>query len=238
MKWYYQETPHDDWDYDAASPPLLFNAADASGRTVPAVGEAGKTGWFYVLRRNDGHLLRVSEPFVPITNIYTRPTGPGGIVITPGGVGGSNWSPTSYNPNLHLVYIAGLNVPLVDAPDPSVPWTYGGKRWAGGHQHPAPGERGSGTFTAIDPSTGKIVWQDKMLFPMINGSLATPDLTFVGEATGMFDALDARTGKTVWQFQTGAGINAPPVAIASGGGTGGDAIIVFALPQSAQPSGE
>ena len=76
-------------------------------------------------------------------------------------------------------------------------------------------------------------------------SRATPDLTFVGEPSGMFDALDARTGKTLWQFETGAGISAPPVAyeidgreyvaVASGGGLGGDAIVVFALPQSAQP---
>ncbi len=248
MKWYYQETPHDVWDYDAASPPVLFDAADGSGRMVPAVGEAGKTGWFYVLRRSNGKPLRVSEPFVPITNIYSRPTGPGGVTIVPGGVGGSNWSPVSYNTALHLVYISGLNVPLVDDPNPSEPWTYGGRRWAGGHQHPVPGGRGDGTFTAIDPSTGKIVWQDKMLFPMMNGSLATPELTFVGEPTGMFDALDAGTGKTLWQFQTGAGINAPPVAyeidgreyiaVASGGGLGGDAIVVFALPQSAQPPGD
>jgi alcohol dehydrogenase (cytochrome c) len=246
MKWYYQETPHDVWDYDAASPPVLFDAKDGSGRTVPAVGEAGKTGWFYILRRSNGKLLRVSEPFVPITNIYTRPSGPAGVLITPGGVGGSNWSPVSYNPATHLVYITGLNVPLVDKPDPSAPWTYGGKRWAGGHQHPAPGEHGDGTFTAIDPSTGKIVWQNRTQFPMINGSLATPELTFIGEPTGMFDALDARTGKTVWQFETGAGISAPPVAyeidgreyvaVASGGGLGGDAIVVFALPQSALPS--
>jgi len=244
MKWYYQETPHDVWDYDAASPPVLFNAADASGRMVPAVGEAGKTGWFYVLKRSDGDVLRVSEPFVPITNIYTRPTA-GAVTITPGGVGGSNWSPVSYNPLLHLVYIAGLNVPLVVDPNPSEPWTYGGRRWAGGHQHPAAGVHGNGTFTAIDPSTGKIVWQDRMQFPMIDGSLATPSLTFVGEPTGMFDALDARTGRIVWQFQTGAGINAPPVAyeidgreyiaVASGGGQGGDAVVVFALPGSARP---
>jgi glucose dehydrogenase len=183
---------------------------------------------------------------VPITNIYTRPTSQG-VTITPGGVGGSNWSPTSYNPALHLVYIAGLNVPLLDDPDPSVPWTYGGKRWAGGHQHGVHGEQVSGTFTAIDPSTGKIVWQNKLRFPMMNGSLATPELTFVGEPTGLFDAFDAKTGKTLWQFQTGAGINAPPVAyaidgreyiaVASGGGTGGDAIEVFALPapETTQP---
>ncbi|HEX4024309.1 MAG TPA: PQQ-binding-like beta-propeller repeat protein [Steroidobacteraceae bacterium] len=247
MKWYYQETPHDGWDYDAASPPVLFDAADGSGRTVPAVGEAGKTGWFYILRRSNGDLLRVSEPFVPITNIYTRPTA-GAVTETPGGTGGSNWSPVSYNPGLHLVYIAGLNVSLVIDPKPPAQWNYGGQRWAGSHQHPVAGEPFGGTFTAIDPSTGKIVWQDTMRFPMTNGSLATPELTFVGEATGMFDALDARTGKILWQFQTGAGITAPPVAyeidgreyvaVASGGGYGGggDAVVVFALPQSAQPS--
>ncbi|MGH8143771.1 MAG: pyrroloquinoline quinone-dependent dehydrogenase [Steroidobacteraceae bacterium] len=242
MKWYYQETPHDMWDYDAASPPVLFDAADKSGRMVPAVGEAGKTGWFYIVKRSNGDLLRVSEPFVPITNIYTRPTTSGGVTITPGGVGGSNWSPTSYNPALHLVYVAGQNVSLVVDPKPPAGWKHGGQRWAGSHQHPVRGESFNGTFTAINPSTGKIVWQNTTRFPLVNGSLATPQLTFVGEATGMFDALDAGTGKILWQFQTGAGINAPPVAyeldgreyiaVAAGGGrTGGDAVVVFALPQ-------
>jgi glucose dehydrogenase len=48
LRWYYQQVPHDMWGLDVASPPVLFDA-DLSGRRVPAVGQASKTGWFYVL---------------------------------------------------------------------------------------------------------------------------------------------------------------------------------------------
>lgn len=245
MKWYYQETPHDLWDYDATSPPLLFPSVNKSGQPVNAVGEAGKTGWFYILDRKNGKLLRVSEPFIPQKNIY-EPPGKKGLEVEPGALGGSNWSPVSYNPDLGLAYIAAVVQPRFDKPKSYVPWKSGGERWAGSRETPIPGHSGYGTFSAINVKTGKIAWQDKTGMPLIGGSLAVPGLTFVGQGNGMLDAMDAKTGKILWQFQTGSGISAPPiayeidgreyVAVESGGnallGTEpGDAVEVFAVPK-------
>ncbi len=245
LKWAYQETPHDLWDYDATSPPLLFDVTGPNGAKVPAVGEASKTGWFYILERDNGKFLRVSEPFVPQMNLY-KPPGPNGITVEPGSLGGANWSPTSFNPGLGLAYVASVVLPRVDKPIPYTEWKTGGQRWAGSHEVNTPGEKGSGTFTAINVTTGKVAWQDKTSTPLIGGSLALPDLTFVGEGDGMFDAMDAKTGKILWQFQTGAGVSAAPmayelngreyIAVQSGGNTllgtaPGDDVVVFALPQ-------
>ncbi|MBV8172707.1 MAG: PQQ-binding-like beta-propeller repeat protein, partial [Candidatus Eremiobacteraeota bacterium] len=86
MRWYYQETPHDVWDYDAASPPFLFDVRHADGRTRAAVGEAGKTGWLYVVDRDSGALVRISENLVPQREMYAVRSGG---VAQPGVGGGA-----------------------------------------------------------------------------------------------------------------------------------------------------
>src|SRR5213079_2698633 len=76
LKWHYQQVPHDRWGYDVASPAVLFDVTK-DGRTIKAVGQAGKTGWFYVHDRRTGKLLLRSEPFVPQENMFARPTAGG-----------------------------------------------------------------------------------------------------------------------------------------------------------------
>ena len=73
LRWFFQQVPHDLWGYDAASQTVLFDAS-IDGRAVPAVGQAGKTGWFYVNDRTSGELLFKSEPFVPQVNLFAPPT--------------------------------------------------------------------------------------------------------------------------------------------------------------------
>jgi glucose dehydrogenase len=208
-RWHYQQVPHDMWGYDVASPPVLFDAA-ADGITVPAVGQASKTGWLYVLDRRDGRLLFKSDAFVPQSNIFKRPTAEG-IEIAPGAGGGASWSPVSYDGRTGIAYVAALHMPtrytvreIPAAGDkPAVRYTalepVDGPKW--------------GTLTAIDlRSQGKIVWQAKTDDPLVGGVLATAgDLVFMGEGNGSFDAYDAKTGKLLWQFNCGAGVNAPPV---------------------------
>ena len=72
LRWHYQQVPHDLWGYDVASPPVLFET-EVDGKRVQAVGQAGKTGWFYVHDRKTGALLYKSEPFVLQENIFTVP---------------------------------------------------------------------------------------------------------------------------------------------------------------------
>jgi PQQ-dependent dehydrogenase (methanol/ethanol family) len=244
MKWYFQEVPHDVWDWDSASPPLLFDVKDASGQTVSAVGEAGKTGWFYIVNRDTGKLIRLSDPFVPQMNIFRPPTA-AGTVEEPGGGGGSNWSPVSFNPSLQLAVVSAISHPvrfytrnqLRASPLDSI-------GSGAGDDESAPHY---GLASGIDVDTGKILWQDRFDRALMGGSLSTAGgVTFVGESSGYFDALETRTGKVLWRFQTGAGVNAPPiafavdgeeyVAVASGGNERvhsrlGDSLFVFHIPR-------
>jgi glucose dehydrogenase len=110
----------------------------------------------------------------------------------------------------------------------------------------------SGYFSAIDLTTGKIKWQNKSPLPFVGGVLSTSTgLVFQGESDGNLTAFDSETGKTLWQFNTGAGVNAPPIAFqldgeefiaVAAGGTSlwgspkGDSVFVFGLPVEWEPS--
>lgn len=243
MRWYYQQVPHDMWGYDVASPPMLIDVHAHGGR-VPAVVQAGKTGWLYAIDRRTGDLLYKSDAFVPQSNLFKRPTAEG-IEIAPGGGGGANWSPTSFDPRSGLVYVAAMHLPMrytvkeipATADKAAVHYTLlepvNGPRW--------------GTLSAIDTrDNGRIRWQVKTAEPLLGGVLATAgNIVFSGEGNGAFSAFDAASGNRLWQFNCGAGVNAPPityeidgkqyVAVAAGGNAvfgfkQGESLVVFALP--------
>lgn len=242
LVWHYQQVPHDMWGYDVASPPTLFDL-DVDGKTVPAVGEASKLGWYYVHDRRSGALLFKSQAFVPQDNLFARPT-PEGVRITPGPAGGSNWSPASLDAARGIVYVAGMHIPMIfrtaelpaQGDKPAVPYSI---------IEPS-NEENWGTLTALDlKDKGRIAWQTRTDQPLIGGVLATAGgLVFAGEGSGMFSAFDAKTGTRVWSFNCGAGVNAPPVsyeidgeqyvAVAAGGSQiwgfrQGGAVVVFGL---------
>jgi alcohol dehydrogenase (cytochrome c) len=241
-KWHYQQVPHDVWDFDATSPPVIVKLKN--GKT--AVAEAGKTAFVYVLDAETGKLIRKSEEFNRHENYFVQPT-PEGVRMLPGANGGSEWSPTAVNPTLGYMYVLGLEQPM-NYITHSAPYEKG-KLWLGSAFKAVPGEKQYGTFTAINLNTGKRAWQVKTDQPMIGGALATAgNLVFTGEGNGHFNAYDARTGKTLWSFNAGAGCNAPPVtysldgkqyiAVACGGNYQlgyplGDAVMVFGIPGSA-----
>jgi glucose dehydrogenase len=209
-----QYIPHDVWDLDAVSPPILIDVKDKDGKTIPGVIHAGKTGHVYVHNRNDCSLIRFSEAMVPQENMWTLPTKEGARML-PGANGGVEWSPMAVNP--------GLGSPYPD-----------GKLWLGGAFKVIPTEQQSGNVTAVDYNTGKIKWQVKTPQPMMGGALATAgDLVFTGEANGWFRAYQADSGKILWSFQAGAGVNAPPASYSVDGkqyivvGAGGNTQIDF-----------
>ncbi len=229
MNWYFQEVPHDVWDFDAASPAMLFDTVDTSGHAVNAVAEAGKTGWFYILNRDTGKVIRISERFVPQPNSFAAVLRTGPLGLNESG-GGSNWSPVSYNPQLKIAVTVGISRPIR----------------IHHRQARTPALAHHGVASGIDVDTGKIVWQDYFDEPLQGGTVSTSGgLTFLGESNGYFDALDTKTGAVLWRFQTGAGVNAPPIAfaidgeeyiaVASGGNQRvhsryGDSLFVFHLP--------
>src|SRR5262252_3551340 len=273
--WHFQQVHHDLWNYDAASPVVLFDTV-IDGQPRKGIAEAGHTGWVYILDRTNGQpLIGIEERPVPQEprqkTAKTQPYPVGDatvpqcadklpdyekvgcifetfwespVLIQPSGDGGTNWSPVPYSPDTGYFYVSGT----VRA---SANWRKGGKEYVpgkpygGGAEAPPPGSPMSGTFTAIDSKTNKIVWQHKTPYRLGGGATATAgDLIFRGEPDGNFLARDARTGAELWRFQTGFGADAPPVVyevdgeqyitIATGGNqlqgsSYGDAVWTFSL---------
>jgi alcohol dehydrogenase (cytochrome c) len=240
-KWYYQTVPHDVWDLDAVSPPVV---ATVGGQKV--VVHAGKTGWMYVLDAATGKLVRRSDAFVPQENMFALPT-PEGTRMLPGANGGAEWSPLAIDPTLGYAYVAALHQPMHYKVH-TAPWEKG-RLWLGSAFVAIPGEEQYGLFSAINLKTGKIAWQNKVPQPMMGGALSTAGgLTFTGEGNGNFNAYSSKTGKLLWQFNAGAGCNSAPMTFTMGGeqfvavACGGnfqisyplvDALMVFGLPAKA-----
>jgi glucose dehydrogenase len=242
-RWHYQQVPHDLWGYDLASPPVLFNY-QLNGKMIPAVGQASKTGWFYIHDRATGKLLKKSDAFVPQKNMFKKATFEG-TVVYPGILGGSNWSPVSVDEANQRAYVAGIHAPIkytlheTPAKDGTPAIRYAASeptqdlRW--------------GLLSSIDLATGKIAWQVKTEQPLVGGVLATAGgLVWMGEGNGHFNAYNSQTGELLWQTKSEFGVNAPPItytidgvqyiAVASGGNAifgykQGDAVLVYRLEQ-------
>jgi quinohemoprotein ethanol dehydrogenase len=231
--WHFQQVHHDLWDFDCPSPVILFNQV-YGGKVRKGIAEACKTGWIYILDRTDGApLIGIDEkPVEQDWHRHTSPTQPipvGDAVIpqcppplcdwitkcifglawdipvltSPGGTGGPNWAPMSYNLKNGYFYLAASNRPAARVAPGS------------GKQAPPPiGLKYSGTLTAVDSRTNRIVWQRQMPYPIGRGSgaLSTAGgLLFHGEPDGFFQAYDANNGELLWQWQTGAGADAPAI---------------------------
>lgn len=243
LKWHYQQVPHDLWGYDLASPPVLFNY-NFNGKSIAAVGQASKTGWFYVHDRATGKLLKKSDAFVPQQNMFKKATFEG-MVVYPGILGGSNWSPVSVDEVNQRVFVAAIHAPikytLHETPSKNGAPTI---RYAA--SEPTQDPRW-GLLSSIDLTTGKVAWQTRTAQPLIGGVLATAGgLVFMGEGSGNFNAYSSQTGELLWQTKSEFGVNAPPItytidgiqyiAVASGGSSifgykQGDALLVYALPK-------
>ena len=248
-RWYFQISPHDLWDRDPASPPVVTML---EGRKV--VVQAGKIGWLFVLDAETGEFIRMSEGFVPQDQMFLAPKEEMGPVIAPGSAGGNEWSPISVDRKRNVAYVGALHLPATYQLE---------KEIEGGLRGPAHGMRlggmwkyqndqAAGYLSAIDLTNGKIKWQRKTDKVLIGGLMSTSTgLVFQGESDGHFSAFDADTGKVLWRYHTGAGVNAPPIAfvldgeefiaVAAGGSSVwqtplGNAVFVFGLPKKWQPA--
>ena len=216
VAWWYQQVPHDLWDYDAVSPTMMFDVKDKTGKTVPAVGEGGKIGYVYILNRITGKLIYQSEPFSKQSaNKFQVPTETP-IIRYPGINGGALWSPPAFSPLTQSFYIVGEDHAYSTFTRPMERYVPGMKtvgQVTGGSQRanfePFPA---TGTVTSIDVNSGKINWQWRSDMPMYGGALATgSNLLFAGEMNGNFDAFDARTGKKLWEYYMGIGVCSSPI---------------------------
>jgi PQQ-dependent dehydrogenase (methanol/ethanol family) len=230
IKWHFQGTPEDAWDYDGVNE-LVLADLKIKGETVPALMKADRNGFFYVLNRESGKLLS-AEKFVPTTwaekiDIATglpvedpamRP-GPNHPVkgVCPNLIGGKNWQPMSYNPMTGYVYIPSNNI-CMDWGVSDVSYKRGvfylGAEFP---THPGPGGY-MGEIEAWDPVAQKKVWGVKEDLPFNGGTLSTAgNLVFYGNMHGVFKALDAKSGKVLWSSSLGTGIGAGPVSFAVNG---------------------
>jgi alcohol dehydrogenase (cytochrome c) len=221
IRWHYQCNPHDLWDYDSTMENILF---DLDGRRLLA--HFDKNGYFFVLDRTDGQLVRVA-PFVDritwgeidaggkVTPKVFPQTEGEPVKFWPGPAGGKEWTHAAYSPRTELFYVpvqdVGAEVTLRRRDfKESIPY------WGAGVVVDSTDMAGS--VSAFDPRTGREVWRWRNEVPMCASVLATGgDLVFAGEPTGEFNAYNARTGELLWQFQTGSGHHSSPTTYSVGG---------------------
>jgi len=167
LKWAYQYVPHDVWDLDSVSPPVLADVKGADGKTVAGVIHGGKTGFVYVHDRDTGKLIRRSAPMVPHENLFALPTEGKGTRMLPGANGGVEWSPCAMNPKTRLFYCVNLHQPMDYIvkheawDDYRTRYSKAPNMWLGGAFVARESEPQSGNVTAVNVDTGKIAWQAK-----------------------------------------------------------------------------
>lgn len=240
IKWHYQHTPNDPYDYDSVAENVLADVT-VNGKPMKIALEADRNGFAYAVDRETGKFVW-GLPFVKKVN-WTKgldpETGkpseyePGQGVqhyvsehtpskdhpevdICPGNMGGKNWPPTAFNPTLNRWYIPVIESCNHIKMEATKAGSYKPREFFTGGG-PSQNVRITGSVTAIDVTTGKEVGKAETQYPMIGGLLATPELVFAGSPDGAIMAFDAKTLQKLWQFNTGAGVNAPPMSFSVDG---------------------
>ncbi len=246
LKWYFQFTPHDLYDYDANETPVLVDLP-AHGMTRHLLVQANRNGFLYVLDRTDGKFLEAT-PFVEKLNwakgidASGRPVLSGripsatGTDICPSIDGATNWFSPSYNPDIGLFYVMALESCSVffARSQPFIP----GQTYYGTGTKQATDDHAQKVLLAYSVPEGKVVWR----YPQVGrgnswgGTLTTAgNLVFFADDTGSFEAVEARTGRALWQFNTGQSIHASPMSYSVDGVqyvaiAAGSDVISFSLP--------
>jgi alcohol dehydrogenase (cytochrome c) len=264
IRWHYQCTPHDLWDYDSNMECILF---EQDGRKLLA--HFDKNGYAFVLDRTNGERVRIF-PFVD--RITWGNITPGGLVTAsiypeaegedvhfyPGPAGAKEWTHAAYSQKTGLFYVPVQDTGATVARrrrefKESIPY------W--GAAVVVDAEDMTGSITAFDPATGQEAWRWRNDLPMCASVLATAgDLVFAGTPSGQFVALDARSGDQLWTFNCGSGHHSSPstysvdgkqyIAVPVGwgawvegflpgmmGGPHGQALFVFSLPEGIESTG-
>jgi alcohol dehydrogenase (cytochrome c) len=235
IKWHYQNTPNDGWDYDGVNEFITF---DMDGKRVGA--KADRNGFFYVNDAETGKLLnafpfvkkvtwatgidlKTGRPNFDPANRPGDPTAAGGdgakgksVFSAPGFLGGKNQMPMAYSPKTGLFYVP-TNEWGMEIWNEPITYKKGAAYLGAGFTIKPLFDDHIGSLRAINPKTGKVEWEVKNEAPLWGGVLTAGDLVFWGTPEGYLKAADAKTGKVVWQFQTGSGVVAPPITWTEGG---------------------
>jgi alcohol dehydrogenase (cytochrome c) len=229
IKWHFQTTPREGWDFDGVNEVVPFVDKDGNKRFATA----DRNGFFYVLNREDGKFVS-AHPFVkniswakgidetgrPIYNEDNRPgdaaaaaDGAKGqqVFAVPSFLGGKNWMPMAYSPKTGLFYVPS-NEWGMDIWNEPISYKKGAAYLGAGFTIKPLFEDHIGSLKAIDPNTGEIKWEYKNGAPLWGGAMTTAGgLVFFGTPEGDFVALNNETGEELWKFQTGSGIVGQPV---------------------------
>jgi alcohol dehydrogenase (cytochrome c) len=261
MKWWQQQMTSNEWSYDSAQPPLVYDA-QIGGRKRRVVSIATMEGvWFAYDARTGSPIYERVRVIDNVEHPSLKPGKP--VVVYPASIGGLNYSPASYDPTAHYILNAAAETAAVFVQQTSAQQArqamlagdvflglangdYGQYLQNGWHDY--------GSISAIDVTTGKRVWKLNTPEPERGGvSTTASGVGFAGGGDGVFRAFNTRTGKLLWTFQSGFQIAAGPsiyavdgkqyVAVAvggtptsSGGGTVASQIQVFALGASSTQS--
>jgi alcohol dehydrogenase (cytochrome c) len=229
LKWYFQFTPHDLFDYDAVETPILIDA-NYKGEARHLLVQADRNGFVYVLDRTDGKFLSATQ-FVEKVNwakgidakgrpILTdvKPTKEG-TRVCPGYSGATNWFSPSYNETTHSVYFMALEECETYFLGATLPFREGETYYSTGVKRIA-GEKSERALVAYSLDSGAVAWK----YPQVGsghssgGTMTTASgLVFFGDDAGSFEAVDAQNGKPLWHFNIGQTMTASPMSYAVDG---------------------
>jgi alcohol dehydrogenase (cytochrome c) len=257
LKWHFQFTPHDVYDYDSVQIPVLADIDWQGGRRKVMLF-ANRNGIFYVLDRTTGEFL-LGKPFTKVTwntglDAKGRPQNmvpltEDGVLVYPGVQGATNWYSPSFSPRTGLLYVPSWLDTYSTFTKRPVEYKEG-QRYTGALPAlpirmltPGPSinrrrpEEGTGAILALDPKTGSKKWEYPMSDVVDAGVLTTAsDVVFSGGREGYVFALDARTGALLWKANVGGAAANGPMTYAVGGRqyvafAAGNALFVYALRQ-------
>jgi lanthanide-dependent methanol dehydrogenase len=225
LRWAYQFTPADNWDFDATQE-MILTQLTVKGQQRKVLVHFDKNGFVYTLDRATGEVL-AAHPYVPVNWAKsidlktgrpvvdsTKLTGEskGNVKnICPTLEGGKNQQPAAFSPLTKLFYVPTNNM-CMDYAWAKVSYIAGAP-YIGATTPYYPGEGGNmGAFIAVDAVTGKKIWQIKEPYPVWSGAAVTAgNVVFYGTLDGWFKAADARTGAVLSKFKVGSGVVGNPV---------------------------
>ena len=247
LKWHYQFSPHNEFDWDSTQVPVLADIP-WQGRPRKVMLWANRNGMFYVLDRTSGQFL-LGKPFVkvnwatgfdeqgrPMRTPGVEPT-KAGTLVYPGNQGGTNWYNPSFSPRTGLFYIPAWensSSNYVKGEEP--PDFVDGKMFTGAFPSFNKNPDEFAAIRAVDPQTGEKKWDYRLSSPNTEAGILTTasNVLFSGGRDGAFYALDARDGKLLWETNLGPSVAAGPITYAVNGKQyvsiqAGSALFTFSL---------
>ncbi len=231
IKWHFQATPNDGWDYDGVNEVISFDYEE-NGSVIKAAATADRNGFFYVLNRENGEFIRgfpfadkitwaegLDENGRPIFNPAGRPGNPADVAdergesvqAYPAFLGAKNWNPMAYSQDTGLFYIPS-NEWMMDIWNEPVSYRKGAAYLGAGFTIRPANDDYIGVLRAVDPRTGEEVWRHENRAPLWGGVMTTAgNLVFTGTPEGYLKAFDAVTGEELWGFNTDSGVVGTPI---------------------------